>query len=235
MLITPSYTIFPVGESALTISFGNKISERLNNTVLALFDHLSKNPVTGIVEAIPAYSSLTVVYNVVEIKKQFPGFALAYEYVREKLENILATISITTDERKEIKRIPVCYEHEFGIDLVRIAETLKLSPEEIVNIHVSGNYRVYMLGFLPGFAYMGILDTRLELPRKVLPQPVPGGSIGLAGLQTGIYPFASPGGWHIIGRTPVKMFDADSEQTNYLKTGDTVQFYSISKYEFENY
>ena len=110
----------------------------------------------------------------------------------------------------------------------------KISVEEIIHLHASTTYRVYMLGFLPGFAYMGMVDEKIATPRKQFPAPVEAGSIGIAGRQTGIYPLNSPGGWQIIGRTPLKLFDKEKNDPTLFKTGDTVQFYSITKDEFEN-
>jgi inhibitor of KinA len=137
--------------------------------------------------------------------------------------------------QSSLVKIPVCYDNEFAPDLQRMAQSKNISADEIVRIHIADTYRVYMLGFLPGFAYLGRLDKKIAMPRKSHPAPVAAGSIGIAGNQTGIYPLASPGGWQIIGRTPLQLFDADRTEPTLLKAGDTVQFYSISKHEFETY
>jgi inhibitor of KinA len=132
-------------------------------------------------------------------------------------------------------RIPVCYDALFAPDLGLLAASKGMTSEEVVQLHQSRPYRVYMLGFLPGFAYLGQVADKLAMPRKQQPVEVAAGSIGIAGNQTGIYPMVSPGGWHIIGRTPVTLFDSDKENPTLLKPGDTVQFFSISLDEFENH
>ena len=135
--------------------------------------------------------------------------------------------------KSTIIRIPVCYEPEFGVDLNIMAASKQMSAEEIIELHIARTYRVYTIGFLPGFSYMAEVDERLITPRKIRPEPVAAGGVGIAGAQTGIYPLNSPGGWHIIGRTPVKQFDAATKELVKLKVGDRVQFYRISREEYE--
>jgi inhibitor of KinA len=132
-------------------------------------------------------------------------------------------------------RIPVCYEKPFATDLLSLALAKHISVEELIHIHTASIYRVYMLGFLPGFTYMGEVDERIAMTRKPVPETVMPGSVGIAGRQTGIYPLVSPGGWHIIGRTPLALFAPEREEPALLTAGDQVQFYSISSHEFENY
>ncbi len=135
---------------------------------------------------------------------------------------------------KKLVHIPVCYEPSLGPDLELVASEKQLAIEEIIRLHSGRAYRVYMIGFLPGFPYMAAVDDRIVMSRKNKPRAViPAGSVGLAGLQTGIYPLDSPGGWQIIGRTPVKLFDKDN--TNFLRinAGDAVQFYAVSRTEFD--
>jgi inhibitor of KinA len=133
---------------------------------------------------------------------------------------------------EEPVRISVCYETEFGPDLRELSLSRQLSIEEAIHLHTNRIYRVYMIGFLPGFTYLGKLDPRLETPRKTRPVPVLAGSVGIAGNQAGIYSLNSPGGWHIIGRTPVKLFDPAKGIPVRLKTGDQVQFYPVSREEY---
>ncbi len=230
-----SYKIFFIGDSAATIDFGNVVDEEINKKVIALFNHLSQHPVEGMIETIPAYSSVTIYYNVLSLRKRISQQKKIYEWIRNELHKLMhndfADIQTTTN----LVRIPVCYENEFSIDLHWIAEQKNISPEEIIRLHTSKQYRVYMLGFLPGFAYMGEVEEQIAIRRKPQPQPIMAGSIGIAGKQTGIYPLNSPGGWQIIGRTPLKMFDKDKDEPCLLKAGDYVEFYSITKDEFENY
>ena len=132
-------------------------------------------------------------------------------------------------------RIPVCYSAEYGPDLEAVARQKGMSPGEVIDIHCRQPYRIFMIGFLPGFPYMGKLDPRLEVPRKARPVPVIAGGVGISGLQTGIYPLNSPGGWQIIGRTPVQLFDRCADPPIKLCTGGLVQLYPVSVAEFINW
>jgi inhibitor of KinA len=151
--------------------------------------------------------------------------------LQEKLEQP----STINNEETRLITIPVCYEAEFAPDIEALATQKNIAVEEVIRIHSSGEYRVYMLGFLPGFCYLGEVDERIVVSRKPQPQTVVAGSVGIAGKQTGIYPMASPGGWQIIGRTPLKLFDAQKEQPALLMAGDRIRFTSITKNEFASY
>jgi len=132
--------------------------------------------------------------------------------------------------------VPVCYDDEFAPDIPHITKEKKISKQELIQLHTQRTYRVYMIGFLPGFAYMGEVDQSIAMNRKTAPQQVSAGSVGIAGNQTGIYPMDSPGGWNIIGKTPVKLYEMNEHGMNtYFKAGDIVQFFSISKNEFKHY
>jgi len=133
-------------------------------------------------------------------------------------------------------KVPVCYDDEFAPDIKYIIKEKKICKQELIQLHTQRTYRVYMIGFLPGFAYMGEVDVKIAMNRKTSPQNVSKGSVGIAGNQTGIYPMDSPGGWNIIGKTPVELYETNENGMNtYFKAGDIVQFFSISKNEFENY
>ena len=239
------YRIFPLGDSAITIDFGNVIDEAINKKVIALFHSLNKEPLPGMIEAVPAYSSLAIYYDGFRLKKSGILNTTIYEWVKEQLEKRLQEPLTQADSLSRLVKFPVCYEKEFGLDLEEISAQKNITVEEIIHIHLSKTYRVYMLGFLPGFPYMGETDELIKMPRKMQPrQRVEAGSVGIAGRQTGIYPLASPGGWQIIGRTPLKLFEAHpnlpqrkgyNDSICLLSLGDSVQFYSISKHEFENY
>jgi inhibitor of KinA len=231
----PLYTFFPLGDSAITVDYGNIIDESVNTKIIAVFNHLQKNPFPGMIESLPAFSSLTVYYDIAVIKKM-PDKRSAYEQVKQKLEQELSYNFETRKVPSKIIRIPACYDTEFAPDLATISEMKKITVDEIIQLHITKKYRVYMLGFLPGFAYMGEVDDRIAMPRLVQPrQKVAAGSIGIAGKQTGIYPLDSPGGWQIIGRTPLKLFEPLKKEPTLLRAGDEVQFDSISRDEFENY
>lgn len=230
------YRVFNLGDSAITVDFGNLVDKTINQQVMALFYQLQKDPLPGVIETVPAYSSLTIYYDIFQLRKIIAADQMVYEWIKEQLQERLKQPLPEKDPSYRLVTIPVCYAKEFGLDIEYLARTKNISMEEVIRIHTSQQYHVYMLGFLPGFAYMGKVDEQLELPRKQQPrQKVEAGSVGLAGKQTGIYPLASPGGWQIIGRTPLKLFDAGKDEPTFLKAGDTVQFISISKDEFESY
>jgi inhibitor of KinA len=235
MQATPPYKIFFIGDSAATIDFGNIIEEELNKKTISLFNCLSQHPFEGIIEAIPAYSSVTIYINVPLLRKKISPEKKVYEWVTKELHKIMLQDLEDTHDEKKVVRIPVCYEDEFATDIQWLSEQNKISTQDIVRVHTSRQYRVYMLGFLPGFAYMAEVDDQIAVPRKPQPQWILAGSVGIAGKQTGIYPLNSPGGWQIIGRTPLKIFDRERAQTCLLRAGNYVEFYSITKDEFEDY
>ena len=231
---TTAYHISSLGDTALLIDFGNKIDENINKEVIARARQL-KESLTAIVEVVPAYSSVSVYFDLFKLKKQTPKNKLVYEHLKEAIEQLLLQPLPQEEQEQSLIKIPVCYEPEFAIDIHSVASKNNLSAEEVIALHVSKVYRVYMLGFLPGFSYLGEVDEKIATPRKPKPQPVTAGSVGIAGKQTGIYPLASPGGWQIIGRTPLKIFDANAEVPALLKAGARVQFFSITANEFTDY
>lgn len=231
----PLFKIYPLGDSALTIEFGNIIDEAINKQVLARFYDLQQNPLPAMIETIPAYATLTIFYDLFKIKQKFNPAGSAYEWMKSQTEDWLKKDINVEEKVKTPITIPVCYDDVYAPDLKHICEAKNISKEELINIHTGKTYRVYMLGFLPGFAYMGELDEAISFPRKQQPGITAAGSVGIAGKQTGIYPVQSPGGWQIIGRTPLKMFDAAKENPTYLKAGDEIRFKSISKHEFNHY
>ena len=231
----PSYKIFFIGDSVATIDFGNIINEEINKKAIAIFHYLSEHPLAGMVEALPAYSSVTIYFDVPLLRKKISPQKKASEWTTTELHKLMLSDFATEDAEKSLVRIPVCYEKQFANDLQWIADQKNVSTEQVIRLHNSKQYRVYMLGFLPGFAYMGEVDEQIAVPRKPQPQPIWAGSVGIAGRQTGLYPLNSPGGWQIIGRTPLRMFDKDRDELCLIKAGDYVEFYSITEDEFENY
>ena len=231
----PSYKIFFIGDSVATIDFGNIINEEINKKAIAIFHYLSGHPLAGMVEALPAYSSVTIYFDVPLLRKKISPQKKASEWTTTELHKLMLSDFATEDAEKSLVRIPVCYEKQFANDLQWIADQKNVSTEQVIHLHNSKQYRVYMLGFLPGFAYMGEVDEQIAVPRKPQPQPIWAGSVGIAGRQTGLYPLNSPGGWQIIGRTPLRMFDKDRDELCLIKAGDYVEFYSITEDEFENY
>jgi len=229
------YQIFPLGDSAITFDMGNCISEDLNQKALAMQQWLLQHPFEGIKDCLVAYSSLTVLYNPFVIKKYYHVHSTVHAWVAGRLQQAFEQSVQTAAYNRDIIRIPVCYESPYSPDLKDLAQQKQLTTNEVINIHTAGPYNVYMIGFLPGFSYMGEVSERITMPRKQQPVPVIAGSVGIAGTQTGIYPLNSPGGWQIIGRTPLKLFDAFEPEPVKLQAGDRVQFYSITKKEFEQY
>jgi inhibitor of KinA len=235
MSSTVSYQLFGLGDTALVVDFGNRIDEDLNRRVLRYATALKEAAIPGTIEIVPAYSSITLYYDPLTISKSVPTGTSIQAWVKEKLTQALVlNLAVPTAEERQI-RIPVCYAEEYAPDLAALAARKNLSPDDVIRIHSSQNYRVYMLGFLPGFTYMGKVEESIAIPRKTQPVPVQAGSVGIAGRQTGIYPLASPGGWYIIGRTPLRLFDPSRENPVLLAPGDHVQFFTISKDEFTDY
>jgi inhibitor of KinA len=229
------YKIHFISESAATVDFGSVVDENINKKIIALFHYLYDHPLSGMTEAIPAYASLTVYFDLACLRKKISPGKKVFQWINDELHRLMKD-EITSDEiNSTLIRIPVCYNGEFGIDLKWMAEQKNISTNDIIQLHCAKQYRVFMLGFLPGFAYMGEVDEKIAIPRKPEPQSILAGSVGIAGKQTGIYPLNSPGGWQIIGRTPLKLFDKEKKELCLLKAGDFVEFYSITKDEFENY
>lgn len=230
-----SFTIYPLSEQALVIDFGQRTTLTVHPMVLRCYDHLRTNPLPIKHEWVPAYSSLTLYFDLFALAQHTGGpHPLDYldKYIREKLSG-LPTVS---SREPRVHSIPVCYDPVLAPDLEECAQRSGLSFEELIHLHTAIDYQVCFLGFLPGFAYMAEVDERIAFARKQQPADrVHAGSVGIAGRQTGIYPLASPGGWQIIGRTPVHLFDPGREVPVLFQPGDRVRFYSIDHYEFNHY
>ena len=230
-----TYNIYATGERAALIDLGNNISEAFNNKVLAMYEWLRRHPFEGLKDLVPAYSSLMILYDPFVVNRYSPG-STAFEFVKQKLAEAWSVTGHDLEVPSKNISIPVCYDPGFGYDLKLVAAAKNMSAEELVELHCSVEYRVYMLGFLPGFAYMGRVHERLVMPRRSAPRDnVEAGSVGIAGWQTGIYPLNSPGGWQILGRTPVKLFNAASDPPVTVEAGDTVKFYPITLEQYHNY
>ena len=197
--------------------------------VIALQHAIESNPFNGFIESVPAYGSLTVYFSE----------NISATAVRLLLSELIARVADTIDSSSTPGRkisIPVCYDPSLGVDLPWVSSHLNLSVDEIISLHTSVAYRVYMIGFIPGFPYMGKLPEQLEVPRKQTPSlKIPMGSVAIAGKQTGIYPAEVPGGWQVIGRTPLKMFDPSQSPCSFLNAGDLVTFMPITLDAFNQY
>ncbi len=212
-------------DHSLLVTFGAAISRQHHRDVLRLFLLLQQEAIEGLRNLHPAYSSLLISFDPLIIPPQ--EFEAAVRSLVDRID------SVATPEPQRIQ-IPVCYDPEFGPDLFDVAAHTKLSPNEVVRLHSSVEYLVYFVGFSPGFPYLGEMPEQLAMPR--LPSPriaVPAGSVAIGGHQTGIYPLASPGGWRIIGRTPLRLFRPDDASPTLLRMGDVVIFQPISRQEFE--
>jgi inhibitor of KinA len=217
--------IFPLGDNALTVDFGNIISAELNDKVLQLKTSVDKLRFVGMIETVAAYSSLTVFYDAATVKKHYEIQSTAFAFVKEIVERALENLEVETKTQSRFIKIPMIVNPETALDLEFVANRANLSETEVIKLFTDRTYRVFMLGFLPAFAYMGEVDAKIAAPRRESPRlKVPKGSIGIAGQQTGIYPFESPGGWQIIGKTNVEMFTPHAETPSFLQTGDIVQF-----------
>lgn len=217
------YPIYPCGDCAVTLQIGAEISEQVNREVVCALNALRKADIIGVVELVPTYTSICIHYD--------PAM-LSYETLQRTIGQIKINLSEDNQEAPgRIVEIPVCYGGEYGPDLSFVAQHNGLTPEEVIKRHSEGEYLVYMLGFLPGFAYMGGMDASIACPRLESPRTkIPAGSVGIAGSQTGIYPLSSPGGWQLIGRTPLKMFAIHGDQTQFaLSAGDRVRFVPITE------
>lgn len=229
---------FALGDSALTVDFGNAISLRLNARVQRLRRIIEREKFDWIVELVPAYSSLAVFYDAALVRRKYADFATAFDAVRFVVERILPQVAAEETARDDARlvEVPICFDAEFAPDLEFVAETNNLNVEAVKAIFLAEIYTVFMLGFLPGFAYLGEVSDKIATARKDQPRTnIAAGSVGIAGRQTGIYPLESPGGWQIIGRTPLRLFDANADAPALFAPGDAVQFYEIGKNAFVNF
>jgi len=231
-----SYTIYPLGETALTLDFGNVIAAAINKRVLALFEKLRALKLPFLLDIVPAYASLTIYYDVVQVQQLVHDDLTPAHAMEVLLENTLASLEVENYQASRLVNVPVCYSDTYAPDLQALASVKAMTTEEVVALHTAQTYRVYMIDFVPGFAYMGEVNKKIAMPRRDQPRlRVEAGSVGIAGRQTGLYPFITPGGWQIIGRTPLKLFDPHQKEPTLLQPGDEVQFYSITEDEFESY
>ena len=213
------------GDTSLTVEFGNEINESINHDIRAYKIALEKAGIPGIVETVPTYRSLMVHYDPSVIR---------YGAFREKLEQLLGEMAAIEIPPSPVLEIPVLYGGEMGPDLPFVAEHAGMSEEEVVRIHSSAGYLIYMLGFTPGFTYLGGMSDKIAAPRLKQPRvKIPAGSVGIAGTQTGVYPIDSPGGWQLIGRTPVKMYDPDREVPILPEAGQYIKFFPVTQEEYD--
>jgi inhibitor of KinA len=223
----PGYRIVPAGDSALIVEFEARIDPAVNAQAIVLADAVHAANVAGVRDVVPTYRSV----------------AIHFDPLRTDITALTDCINRTASRGSQPSiadrppfRIPVCYGGEFGPDLAAVAAFARCSESAVVQAHTAITYRVFMLGFVPGFAYLGIVDQRIAMPRHPTPRVrVPARSVAIAGVQTGIYPSETPGGWQLIGRTPIAPFDPDRREPFLMKAGDAVQFYAIERAEYERH
>jgi len=235
--------IVPLGESALVVrvreQFEDAPDETLNE-VLRVFQLLQRAAISGVIELAPAYTSVAVFFDPIAVLKTNGPTNGALDELTTRIRNAIIPASQRNRRRRaapgpRLIEIPVCYDPEFGIDLDRVAEHTKLSEREIIDLHSTREYRVACIGFVPGFTFLAGLPKNLATPRRDVPRKeIPAGSVGIGGAQTGIYPLRSPGGWNLIGRTPLKLFDPINDPPTLLCPGDRVRFRAITREEFES-
>lgn len=216
-----------MGDRGLLLEFGDGISPEVNQKVRRMALAIQGERIAGIIETVPTYHSLLILYN---------PLVIPVEDLKKRLKQLEQRLQQTPFPEPKLTRIPAVYGGSYGPDLDYVAEYCRISPEEVIRLHCSKPYLIYMIGFMPGFPYMGELPEALVTPRLKTPRlTVPAGSVAIAQKQTGIYPMESPGGWQIIGRTPARLFDPEKKPPALLQMGDLVQFYPISGEEFRNW
>ena len=225
----PNVRILPLGDRALVIEFGGPSSPILSARIAAAARRLRGSSPPGVLDVVPAYSTLTLHFDPASISRGDTPFEALAEQVGAWLNDEPGN---ATPPSRQVE-IPVCYGGAFGEDLETLARQHGLSTGEVIAIHSGAEYAVHMLGFVPGFAYLGGLDPRLFTPRRSAPRlRVPAGTLGIGGEQTGIYPLEAPGGWQLIGRTPLRLFTPQADPPCLLNAGDRVRFLPVSPSQF---
>ncbi len=228
-------SVYALGDHAIVFALAPSVDTTTVNAISQLNQFIKSKNIVGIVDTIPSYHTLTLIYD--PNKFLFPISNFSTQLISFCTNVISAFDEQPTQllqNETNIINVPVCYDSAFALDIEKISEQKNISVQEIINIHTADIYEVYSIGFLPGFTYMGIVHESIQIPRHEKPRMhVTAGSVGIAGLQTGIYPTNSPGGWQIIGRTPWKVFDPNPNKLAKFKVGDRIQFYPISKIDFD--
>jgi inhibitor of KinA len=236
--------ITPLGDSALIVRLRDQFDdapEETLNEVLNAFQLLKNAAIPGIVELAPAYTSVAAFYDLIATAKASGKPDQPFEWIAERIRGVVAASAKRVRRRRTRKdnvrlvEIPVCYDSEFAIDLEDVARNAQISTQKVVDLHSAAEYRVSCIGFVPGFPFLTGLPRILATPRRSTPRKeIPPGSVGIGGAQTGIYPLPSPGGWNLIGRTPLKLFDPSKDPPALLRAGDRVRFRIITRAEFDS-
>ncbi len=223
--MSDTFRLVSAGESVVIVEFEERIDPEVNARAIALADRLDAARIPGVRDVVPTYRAVAV---------YFDPLRTDTDALRARVSTEATVVPAVLEHSRAPVRIPVCYGGDLGPDLANVAALTSLSEAEVVERHTAATYRVFMLGFVPGFAYMGLVDPRIAVPRHTTPRVrVPVGSVAIAGPQTGVYPAESPGGWQLIGRTPVKPFDPARADPFLMRAGDAVEFFVIDRAQFD--
>ncbi|WP_138419911.1 5-oxoprolinase subunit PxpB [Aquibacillus sediminis] len=228
------FDVFPLNDHAVIIELGNEINLEVHKKVKTVTTLLDNDPFDWMVEYVPSFTTVTVYYDPVKVYQDTNR--LPYELVCQQINNVMKDQTTVTFEEQRVIDIPVCYGGELGPDLDDVAKYNQLTKQEVIDIHTGGEYVVYAIGFAPGFPYIGGMSAEIATPRRQSPRvTIPAGSVGIAGEQTGVYPVDTPGGWQLIGNTPMKLFQPNQQPPSLLQAGDQIKFYAITKDEYERW
>lgn len=225
--------ILPQGDRCLVVEGAAVVSRQATLRMRVLSEYLSQADLPGVLDLVPAFCSLAIHYD--PVRAQDPDGRLApWEYLRGQVERVLARVPAAAEDDRRVCDIPVCYGGPYGEDLDALAKLHAMTAAQVIELHTAVQYFIGMLGFAPGFPYLVGLDARLVTPRRATPRTrVPAGSVAIGGQFTGIYPHESPGGWHVIGRTPVRLFDPDARPPSRLEPGDIVRFVPVAEQDYQ--
>jgi inhibitor of KinA len=233
--------IIPLGDSALIVRVRERFDDAPGQTldaVLRIFRRLQTSAIPGVIELAPAYTSVAVFFDPITVAKAAETTDKVFDWLAARIRTAVAGVADpgkATRSRSQSLEIPVCYDSEFALDIDDVARRANTSPSEIIRLHSAAEYRVACIGFVPGFPFLAGLPKKLATPRRDVPRKeIPPGSVGIGGAQTGIYPLRSPGGWNLIGRTPLRLFDPEKNPPALLRAGGRVRFRSITRDEFES-
>ncbi|MBD7983829.1 5-oxoprolinase subunit PxpB [Sporosarcina sp. Sa2YVA2] len=223
------YNLSPLGDQAVVIEVDTEISQLAKKNVKSIVACLNAANPPWMIEYIPAYTTVTISYAV-----ELDSCETPYDFVCSEINQLLANVKEVSNSHREIVRIPVLYGGEHGPDLDFVAAHNGLTTEEVITIHTSGEYTVHMIGFAPGFPFIGGMSEKIAAPRRETPRlEIPARTVGIAGMQTGVYPIASPGGWQLIGRTPIELFLPTEDPPSLLTAGDRIRFYEITPEQYK--
>jgi inhibitor of KinA len=233
--------IVPLGDSALIVRVRERFEgapEETLDTVLRAFQQLQAATIPGVIELAPGYTSVAVFFDPLTVAKASPTKAPVFDWFATRIRAAVAGVADPGRKLRSTPRtveIPVCYDPEFAVDIDDVARRANISPSDVIRLHSGADYRVACIGFVPGFPFLTGLPKKLVTPRRDVPRKeIPAGSVGIGGAQTGIYPLRSPGGWNLIGRTPLRLFDSKKNPPALLRAGERVRFRAITRHEFES-